>query len=386
MSNKQILHRVAFQRLLLVTFSVVFSLTTAALFEQQSAFGQGAAASGAVFTMTNAAAGNEVLVYPRAAGGALSPATSFSTGGLGSGGALGNQGGLLLSDNNRWLFVVNAGSNEISVFDVERNGLSLIDTAPSGGLRPISLTLHGRLLYVLNAGGLASGQDNITGFIVGRRGNLTHLPGSTRPLSANMTDPAQIAFSPDGGVLIVTEKATNKITTYLVSSAGTPGPPIVQSSIGMTPFGFAFGKRGHLVVSEAFGGAANASATSSYDLSAEGLISVISPSVPTTQTAACWVLISKDGDFGFVTNTGSSSISSYGISREASLTLLAAMATTTGAGPIDMALSNNGRFLYVLNSGSGSIGGYEVDQEGSLSPLPSGASGLPASANGLAAR
>ncbi len=61
---------------------------------------------GAVYTMTNAAEGNAVKTYVRAPDGTLTPSTTYSTGGLGLGAGLGNQGGLVLSDNERWLFVV----------------------------------------------------------------------------------------------------------------------------------------------------------------------------------------------------------------------------------------------------------------------------------------
>jgi hypothetical protein len=52
------------------------------------------------------------------------------------------------------------------------------------------------------------------------------------------------------------------------------GAPLVQDSAGTTPFGFAFGKRGQLPVSEAFGGAADASATSSCRLGSDGILTV----------------------------------------------------------------------------------------------------------------
>jgi hypothetical protein len=44
----------------------------------------------------------------------------------------------------------------------------------------------------------------------------------------------------------------------------------------MTPFGFAFNNADTLVVSEAFGGALNQSAASSYSASDAGVLSVLS--------------------------------------------------------------------------------------------------------------
>src|SRR5262245_4189830 len=87
---------------------------------------------GSVYTARNATDGNSVLVYSRSAWGNLAPAGSFSTGGLGTGTGLGNQGGVILSSDDRWLFVVNAGSDEISAFSVQANGLTLTDKVWSG--------------------------------------------------------------------------------------------------------------------------------------------------------------------------------------------------------------------------------------------------------------
>lgn len=129
----------------------------------------------AVYTITNAADGNEVIVFQRASDGSLSMQESVSTGGLGSGTGLGSQEAVVLTENGRRLFVVNAGSNQISVFAVRNRGLKLLDVTDSGGIMPISLTLHGRILYVLNAGG----SGNISGFRVRDNGRLVPLEGST---------------------------------------------------------------------------------------------------------------------------------------------------------------------------------------------------------------
>jgi 6-phosphogluconolactonase len=180
---------------------------------------------------------------------------------------LASQGALIISHGNRFLLAVNAGSNEISVLKIRKNELEIVDVVSSGGIRPISLTLHDDLLYVLNEGGT----PNITGFDFDEDGTLTPLAGSTRPLiDGGAADPAQIGFSHDGDLLVVTDKSGNRLNT----------------SNGMTPFGFAFNNAGTLVVSEAFGGAANQSAASSYEAAEDGTLNVISGSVPNSQTAS----------------------------------------------------------------------------------------------------
>ena len=335
-----------------------------------------------VYTMSNASSGNAVLAFEQR-GDTLIPAGSFPTQGAGSGGGLGNQGALVLSEDGETLFVVNAGSNEVSVFRVHDNGLTLADKVSSGGVRPISIAVHEDRVYVLNAGG--SGTGNITGFVLTSGDTLKPIPGSTRPLSGPATAPAQVEFNPEGDTLVVTEKATRIIDTYTVNEDGIAAGPVSQPSSGVTPFGFSFNKRGVLIVSEAFGGSANASAVSSYALR-NGALTLLSGSVPDFQSAACWIVITKNGKFAYTSNTGSNNISSYSVGRDGTLTLLVAVAASTGAAPIDMALRASSKFLYVLNATAHSIDVFRVDRgNGQLTPVTS-VSGLPAGANGLVAQ
>jgi 6-phosphogluconolactonase (cycloisomerase 2 family) len=342
-------------------------------------------AAGQVYTMSNAVSGNAVMAFDRATDGSLTPAGSYATGGSGSGGGLGNQSALVITRNGRHLLAVNAGSNEVSSFRIRLNGsLELVNRVPSGGVSPISVTHAGGFVYVLNGGGTG----NITGFLLSTAGTLTPIAGSSRSLSSSAAGAAQVEFSPDGRWLVVTEKATNVIDTYAVNGAGMATGPVVNASVGATPFGFSFAPNGVLVVSEAFGGAPDASAVSSYRLQPSGALGVISPSVATTETAACWILITPNGRYAYTTNTGSGTISGYRMER-GTLTLLDADGVTgttgAGSGPIDLAMTRDGAFLYSLNSGTGTVSAFSISSTGALTSA-GGASALPASANGLAAR
>src|SRR5712692_7686180 len=179
-----------------------FAAGGATAFAAGSAPGSGGTV-GAVYTETNAATANAVVIFDRAPSGALTFAADVPTGGTGTGGGLGNQGAVILGPTGRWLFAVDAGSNDIAAFRVNHpGGISLAGIVPSGGTSPVSLTASRNLLYVVNAG-----SDTISGFTVSAAG-LTPLAGSTLPLSGTGTAPAQIQFAQGGEVLVVTEKAT----------------------------------------------------------------------------------------------------------------------------------------------------------------------------------
>jgi 6-phosphogluconolactonase len=204
-------------------------------------FAGGAQARGvsphAVYTETNAAAGNAVQVLARGDDGRLVPAGSFPTGGLGTSAGLGSQGAVALGQNGRVLLAVDAGSNDVASFRVEQGGLRLVGRVPSRGDAPVSVAVHGRDAYVLNAGGVA----NVAAFRLSRNGALTPRFGGRAPLSAAAAGAAQVAVAPDGRALLVTEKATSQIETFPLRR-GIPGDPVVTPSSGATPFGFAFNR------------------------------------------------------------------------------------------------------------------------------------------------
>lgn len=342
----------------------------------------GTPALGAVYTASNDATTNSILVFDRQADGRLVPGTSVDTGGRGSGSGLGNQGGVRLTPDERWLLVVNAGSNEVSVLGVGESSLTFADVVSSNGSQPISVAANRDLVYVVNAG-----SDSIAGFRLDPRGHLVSLAGSGQSLGGSGTGPAEIAFSPDGNFLVVTEKNTNKIAVFPVDHDGLAGVPLVQDSSGTTPFGFAFGKRGQLFVSEAFGGAADASATSSYSLGSDGILTAITPSAADNESSACWSAISPDGRFAYISNTGSGTISGYRVDFDGHIALIDAdgVTGTTGGKPSDLAFTQNGQFLYDLAGGTNKLAGFRVRADGSLEALPFLAD-VPATANGLAVR
>lgn len=336
-------------------------------------------APGAIYTLTNDPSGNQVLVYDRSSDGSLAFQGSYPTGGLGSGAGLGSQSAVTLSHNNHLLLAVNAGSNEISSFAVTEHGLELIDVVASGGTLPVSLTSYKDWLYVLNAGG----SGNISGFVVGKDGSLSALDGSTQLLSNGGSGAApavaQVAFSSDGSALVVTEKSTNLIDVYPVDD-GLAGAPGFNPSAGTTPFGFAFDRHNHAIISEAASGS-----VSSYFIDAS-TFHVISPAVVNSQAAACWIAISNNGKYAYTTNAASGSISSYTIAMDGTLTLLNPTAGITGAGssPVDMAFSNDGQTLYALANRAHTISIFGMNADGSLASQDSVL--VPAGLVGLAAR
>ncbi len=160
---------------------------------------------------------NSILAYTRAADGTLTPlpGSPFLTGGKGLNNPTAAKLGpndidypLLASRDKKRLYAVNSGSNTIAVFDIADNGrLRQVPGSPfpSGGRSPVSLTIAGNRLYVVNNNNDAdqlpnSDTPNYTGFTIGADGKLTPIPNSTVPVVAGGS-PSQVLASNDGTLL-----------------------------------------------------------------------------------------------------------------------------------------------------------------------------------------
>ena len=340
------------------------------------------ASAGAVYVQTNAAP-NEVIAFRRADDGSLDLIGSVATGGEGDGTPhLQSQGSVTLTGDGQYLLVTNAASDDLSVFSVAADGSIELRERVHTGATPRSVTERDGLVAVLNTGepGLASFRLDAEG--------IERVEGGDQALDPSDADPAQVAFSPDGSMVLITERATDSIVTYEVTADGTFGASSEIASEGPTPYGFAFTSDGTtLIVTEAFGAEKGAAAASSYAIEDGSLVARTS-SVGNGRSEICWAVITPDDRFAFTTNFADGAVSRYAIASDGSLSLedaTAGISVDGMPGLRDEALSGDGRFLYAIDADGGRIYGWSVDAEGSLEPVGSWDE-LPATVAGLAAR
>lgn len=330
----------------------------------------------ALYSATNNPAANAVVWWRRNSNGTLTKKGTVKTGGKGIAAQQpfgfpieDSSGSIALTSDGKILFVPNAGDNTISAFQITSKGPKLVDRVTSGGILPVSLTVHKNTLYILNE---VSG--TIFGYHFSKTGFLTPIVNSEQALSTvgNLGVAAQIGFDPSGKTLVVSLRALpatkGTIDTFKVNGDGSTGPAVAHTADDANPFGFAFaGER--LIISNVgfvatppgvmpnpvdptqFNGT-----TSSYNLSGTNL--TLNNTASSNARAACWVVISKDKKFAFVVNTlsgsvpetgsGKGSIARYSIGSDGKLTLLGNTDTTPGGFPGDEALSSDGKYLYVL--------------------------------------
>ena len=360
-----------------------------------------------VFVQTNEPQGNAVRVFNRRKDGRLVRGRSYPTGSTGSGSLVAatpfpfteSQGSVTLSRDGRRLFVTNHGGNAVTSFRVTRRGLTRVSTVPSGGVAPLSVTVHpnGRLAYVVNEGNPAT----ISGFRVTSRGALRPLSNSTRTLAYPAGAPAQVSFTPSGKALVVSDRHAGPgvgpdfIETFRVGRQGRPTALPPTPAIRETPFGFAFTKNDVLVMTYAGNDRSNAGGVGSFKAADSGRLRPVR-SRATRQTATCWIVITKNQKMAFVSNTVSVSISAYRISKGGALKGANNHPAVTGVqgAPVELALSRDSKFLYAMNVDPTIILGdrnarsdieiFKVGKGGALTSIDTAGRGLPTSVSGIA--
>ena len=324
-----------------------------------------------VYVMENDPQDNEIVAYYRFRNGRLLRIGNFSTQGLGAGDnaaadPLGSQNSLILSENNRFLYAVNAGSDDISVFSLRRFGIPvLIQKISSNGDFPVSMAIDKNVLYVLN-----SGSDGaISGFRMARNGRLTPIGNSTRALGLGATSfpegdarnlaPGDISFDNLNRRLLITYAgggAAGQLLSFSLNNDDTPADLAnVIESEGAVPFSIDFSQNGAAVIAEASG------SLSSYNYNDQNELINVSSVIGNSQQATCWVQVS-DNNFVYTTNTVSGTISQYSVERSGELSLINATAASDIGLPIDFGLTRNQRFMYVVSSNEGGVRGFRVNR------------------------
>ena len=318
------------------------------------------------FVMSNNADKNQVIEFVHASDGTVVAKETFDTHGRGTGGEndpLEAQGSLTLSADHSLLYAANAGSGDITVFQVIGDRLIFRNRQPSGGSNPVAIAQSQNRVYVLNQGGAGS----VVGFQVGFGGQLFPIPNSTAFLSANAVGGSSISISPDGQTLAVVERLTNNIDTFHINPNGTLGTIVINPSAGVGAFSGRFAPDGKLIVSET---GSSLSAISSYIVNSNGKLSAVTQSLTTNGSANCWNAITPNGAFVFASNAGTSNISGFSISPSGALTALTPSAVVASnpenATNLDITTSGDGKFFYSLNAMVGTVGVFAIQSNGTL--------------------
>ena len=339
-----------------------------------------------VYTINNDTKRNAVAVFRQNMDGTLAEVdgSPFTAGGKGlAGGDIDEQGAIRVHKN--FVLAVNPGSDTIAVLRKGADGkLTPVEGSPfaSGGTTPLSLTVHGNLVYVANQAppfAKPTAEPNLMGFRLSDEGKLSPIENSKITFHPGH-GPAQVEFSPDGKTVVVTsgfqDETTGRIHGYLVQADGTlkegPGSPVTpKGASGVV--GFSWSPESNRVYASNFRG----SSVIVYDAEKKtGGIKQMSDPYGDDEKAACWTAISADGKTLYVANFVSNSISSFDVTADGKLKLLTTTPRRGGMDPDtkDIEISKDGKFLYAVASGAKQIAVFRIGDKGKLTELPEGKS------------
>jgi 6-phosphogluconolactonase (cycloisomerase 2 family) len=344
---------------------------------------------------------NAVLAYridPR--DGSLSPLGTFPTRGTGGDdfgnilGPLDHDQEMIVSEDQKFLFAINGGSNTIAVFRIHGDGrLTHVEGSPfpSGGLTPVSLGLAGDKLYVANGnnngvpGAVPNMPANYTGFRVKEDGRLVPIPGSTvevpgdsNPTQAHVASVGAFLFAVDffsvpypQQILPAFPARGSRLHSFQIHEDGSlqeaPGGPFLPSvksrlDPAVAGSGYLLGLKSHPTERILYAGEVGTDLVAVYTYDDNGSLTLVHET-PLNGKAICWFHFDKEHRHLFSANAGTNSITVFDIAnpqapvviQELTLILVGTnIPPPSGRGccptvPFQLSLDPSGKWLYVVN-------------------------------------
>jgi 6-phosphogluconolactonase (cycloisomerase 2 family) len=320
-----------------------------------------AAGSGnGVYVSTNPNGPNTVEAFKRnTKTGFLTSVGSFDTGGYGLTAINGAQSHAVVCTQTH-VFVTNAGSNDFSVFRIRNNsGLELVTTVPSLGVRPVSVAIYRKTLYVLNQGQPGVAPARCVGFSIDTEEDPVELDVSAVEFEA--TDvPTDIFFTQNGVRLVVLQNGANAIDTFTVGADGGLTAQRRLTNVN-APFGGAKHPRQPFV---AFAALADDASPGVISIRATGtaIPAIVSKLTAPSAVDPCWAATTPNGKKLWTSNFEPASLSLYSVNSNGRLTAVSTYTPTSDSpGALDIAVDPRGKFLYQLRA---------LDPAGGANPTP----------------
>jgi 6-phosphogluconolactonase len=295
---------------------------------------------------------------------------------------------VVIHPSGKFLYVANPGQleDDISLFNIASNG-TLAEVPPrtpigSNATQPALLVMDptGNYLYVMN-----TGSDNISVFSIDSSSGaltevinpLTQLP---YPNSLELT-PLYMQLTPSGDFLYVSVSGGQGGTSSIGSIEGfsvnagvlTSLSPALISAEGVNPNGLAIDPSGsYLYVANTESNSISIFAIGAPNTAPGSLTEVQDSPLADIYNDPFSLLLDSKGQYLYVANQGSNNVAVYSISNglpAALTTSTSAFAFTTESSPSFLVEDPNGNYLFVGNqAGSAGIQAFGVNS-GNLNPL-----------------
>src|ERR1700730_15939089 len=225
--------------------------------------------------------------------------------------------------SNRFLYVTNHGSKDVSAYSIDPLGDPVPIPPPiPAGKSPVDIAVNTELAYVVN-----SGSNDISEYRIGGSGMLEEISPHSPVKAGN--HPNRVAIHPNGRHVYVTNLNDNNVSQYTVTDA---------AHAGMTPFG--------------------------------ALVPMQPATVPTAINGSPVALVvHPSGRFAYVANLDDDSVTIYDIDQKTGALKKFqdwSLISQTAVRPTDLAFDHDGESLYILCAGNpAQIERHAVDQDGS---------------------
>jgi 6-phosphogluconolactonase (cycloisomerase 2 family) len=299
----------------------------------------------------------------------------FATGGTGLGVGAIAANRITTAIVKDFLYVANAGSNNVSAFSVNpaTGFLTLVAGSPfaTGGLADgygisLATTPDDKFLIAAN---LSS--ENLTVYSIAANGALSPVAGSPFPAGPG-GELDGIKVTPDGKFLAVARPLVNSVSMFGISGLGgltpVPGSPFPAGGAGIDC---------NCSSNQLFIGEANSVSTivSVQNIALNGALSPVagSPFIGPGSNSNVVVLNPDDSKL-FVSNQVSRTVTVFSVATTGALTLVPGSPFAAGVGaPSGMATNQAGTFLYTAGDNSlgfRAISGFSIAPSGALTSVP----------------
>jgi 6-phosphogluconolactonase len=291
---------------------------------------------------------------------------------------------VVVHPNGQFLYVANPGQdeNDISLFSIAGNGV-LTEVFPRASVAPLGsepetliIDPSGDYLYVMNAA-----SENISVFSISANGSgcpggkkspgcLTQIAGSPFPIQLS---PLNMVLAPSGDFLYVGATYTNLESTIEVFSVnkGVLKTIGLFPTDGLNPYALAIDPAGKYL----YVGNTSSNSITIFNIQSSGALTQV-PGSPIADIYNGPIAMTLDpkGEFLYVANQASNNVAVFSITSTTGLPIGLTTSTTTFAfatlaDPSFLAFDPNGGHLFV--GGQGSSGGIESFQvtDGNLNPV-----------------
>ncbi|HVI09377.1 MAG TPA: beta-propeller fold lactonase family protein [Candidatus Binatia bacterium] len=282
---------------------------------------------------------------------------------------------IVLHPSGNFAYVANPGQqeNDISLFDINRNGGYLTEIPPRTTVEPatlpefLAMDPSGAFLYAADAG-----TYDISSFSIdSSSGALTPVSGSPFLIGQS---PLSIALTPGGNFLYVGIGGVGTRDGFIYGFSVNAG---VLTSIGTFDSGGSNPNALAVDPTSSYLYVANSASNSVaiYTISSTGLLGPVSGSpLNDGYTTPNFLILDPAGKFLYVADQGSNNVAAFTITNglpTALTTSTTSNAYSTEKGPTVLAMDPNGKYLFVGNQGGGAgIQSFSIDTNSSITLTP----------------